>query len=119
MNFTKKLLNMILICALLVSALASCGGNGGNEENPPEHTHQYGEWETRKLPTCEETGREVRYCKCGERETRVTDLLPHTWRDATPYAPKTCTVCNATEGEPIIIPGLEVVEPDSPLVPWG
>ena len=126
MYFTKKLIYILSICALLVSALVSCGNGdgagdngGGDENNPPAHIHAYGEWETRKVPTCVETGREVRSCECGERETRVTDIVPHTWKDATAFAPKTCTVCGATEGEPIEIPGLEITDRDSPLVPWG
>ncbi len=122
MNLAKKLFYFILISALLVLALASCGGDGGEngeEQNPPEHIHEYGEWQIRRNPTCTVTGREIRYCQCGESQTRVTDLASHTWRDATAYAPKTCTACGATEGEPIHIPGLDVIEQDAPIIPWG
>ena len=35
---------------------------------------------------------------CGETEG---EPLPHTWQDATCTASKTCSVCNVTEGEPL------------------
>ena len=45
----------------------------------------------------------VTYCTvCGEelsRETVTVNVLGHTWVDATYDAPKTCSVCGATEGE--------------------
>ena len=121
MNLIKKLFCFILISAFVVLTLASCGGDGGGnpeEQNPPEHIHEYGEWQTRRSPTCTVTGRDVRYCQCGESQTRVTDLTSHVWKEATVFAPKTCTECGATEGEPIEIPGLEVNDWDSPIIPW-
>ncbi len=30
-----------------------------------------------------------------------SEVKPHTWKDATYTAPKTCTVCGATQGEPL------------------
>lgn len=30
-----------------------------------------------------------------------SEVKPHTWKDATTSAPKTCTVCGATQGEPL------------------
>ena len=47
----------------------------------------------------------VVYCDlCGEeldRDTTTVDALGHTWTDATCTAPKTCSVCGATEGAAI------------------
>ena len=40
---------------------------------------------------------------CGKTETEKTTAPTtqhvHSWTEATPYEPKTCTVCGATEGE--------------------
>ena len=56
-----------------------------------------------KAPTCTETGlTEGKHCSvCNEvilAQTTV-DALGHTWVDASCTAPKTCSVCQATEGE--------------------
>ncbi len=118
MSFKRKFLYLILTFALLMPVLASCGSD--NETDPPPvHVHEYGEWELRKAASCGEAGRETRYCKCGEREMREIPAIPHTWVAATAYAPKTCSNCGATEGEPISLPGLTVKDVDTPIIPWG
>ena len=51
-------------------------------------------------PTCTEAGYTTYTCACGD--SYVADevaALGHTWTDATCTAPKTCSVCGATEGE--------------------
>ena len=100
----------------MLSALTSCGDGKEPEKEEPEHIHEYGEWELRKVATCAEPGRETRYCDCGERETREISVVPHTWEEATTEAPKTCTKCGLTEGEALIKPNVN--ENDSPFVPW-
>ena len=43
-------------------------------------------------------------CACGEKGTETFEsgeALGHTWKAATGYAPKTCDVCGATEGDVI------------------
>ena len=54
-------------------------------------------------PTCTETGlTEGKKCSvCGTitKSQSTVDYLPHTWKDATCDAPKTCTVCSETSGK--------------------
>ncbi len=54
-------------------------------------------------PTCTETGlTEGKVCSvCGKETVRQQEvaMLDHTWKDATCYTPKTCTVCSETEGK--------------------
>lgn len=56
------------------------------EEGQSVHTHTF------YISTCTEPKK----CACGATEPTN---MEHTWRDATCIAPKTCTVCGATEGE--------------------
>ena len=108
---TKKLLYLIVTILVIISTLVSCGGG----EEPPQHVHTYGEWALRKTPNCNEPGREVRYCDCGERETReIPKTTDHTWVDATVDHPKTCSTCAATDGESL--PGIN--PSDTPMIPY-
>ena len=121
----KKLLILILAFALLV-CLCACGSvssdptnapTGGNSTEPtngnmqtptdaptdaptePPCTHAYEEAVT-KEPTCVEVGEKTFTCaQCGDSYTEEVALVDHTWADATCLAPKTCSVCNATEGD--------------------
>ena len=43
-------------------------------------------------------------CSCGATEGEANG---HNWKDATYTSPKTCTVCGATEGTPLDVPGKE------------
>ena len=55
-------------------------------------------------PTCEKAGKEAdQKCKrCGDVITgKEIPATGHTWKAATGYAPKTCTVCGTTEGDVI------------------
>lgn len=57
-----------------------------------------------KAPTCTAVGWEA-YDTCSRCDYSTTKveipMAPHNWRDATYTAPKTCTVCGATQGEPL------------------
>ena len=45
-----------------------------------EHTHEYGEWQHTKEPTCTEDGLDERVCsKCGLKESYVVAALGHDW----------------------------------------
>ena len=52
-------------------------------------------------PTCTAQGYTTHTCsRCRDSyKDTYTDALGHTWQDATCTTPKTCTVCNATEGK--------------------
>ena len=113
----KKLLILILAFALLV-CLCACGSvssdptnapTGGNSTEPTNGnmqtptdapcTHAYEETVT-KQPTCQATGEKTFTCtRCGDHYTEEMPLADHTWIDAICVAPKTCSVCNATEGD--------------------
>lgn len=83
----KWLMGVGMVC-VLTFALASCG-----------HEHEYGEWTVAEEAACDQEGVEKRECECGEEETRSVAAIEHSWNDATCSAPKTCTVCELTEGE--------------------
>ena len=57
-----------------------------------------------KAPTCTAKGCEA-YDTCSRCDYSTTKveipMADHNWRDATYTAPKTCTVCGATQGEPL------------------
>ena len=61
----KKLIPLLIIILLL---LVSCN---------KEHTCTYGEWQLLESATCTTEGTEYRTCKCGNSESRTTDMLPH------------------------------------------
>ena len=58
-----------------------------------------------KAPTCTETGltegKQCTVCNTVTVAQETVAALGHTWNDATCTAPKTCSVCTATEGEPL------------------
>ena len=58
-----------------------CGKELKAQEVTPALGHDWGEWTETKKATCTEKGEEARTCqrdKCGETETRPTDLAKHT-----------------------------------------
>ena len=60
--------------------------------------HVITEWTV--APTCTEKGYTFYSCDCGyEIVGNYTDPIGHSWTEATCTAPKTCSVCKATEGE--------------------
>ena len=96
MNFKRKLLAIIVCVFMLVSATA-CGGDGVGSEC----THNWGEWQTKTQATCTQEGAKERKCTlCEETESDKIAMLAHSWVSATCSAPKTCSVCAITEGEP-------------------
>ena len=64
--------------------------------------HSWSAWSQTTAPSCTEEGVETRTCTvagCGATETQSVAALGHTWVDADCTTPKTCSVCDATEGE--------------------
>ena len=68
-------------------------------------------------PTCDAEGYTTYTCiYCGD--VYISDYVPalgHKWVEATEEAPKTCTVCGATEGDKL--PTEDPINPDDPTVP--
>ena len=63
--------------------------------------HKWSTWEIVSKPTCTEAGRNRRTCSvCDAFEVELVEA-GHTWKAATCTTPKTCSVCGATEGEPL------------------
>lgn len=61
--------------------------------------HQY-EVTADNRPTCEQDGDLTQTCAlCGDVKSERVAASGHTWTGATCTTPKTCTTCNATEGE--------------------
>ncbi len=117
----KKLLSLVAFMLVFVCLLASCGGgndNQGNDgENPPVHTHLFGEWEVTKSPTCTEDGIRSRYCSCGEKQTEEVYATGHTVVIDSPIAP-TCTESGYTEGKHCSV-CYEIIVAQSTIDPKG
>ena len=95
----KKLLSILVICFVVLLALASCDNLGNKpSETPDSHTHQFGEWKTTTNPTCTEDGVETRYCNCGEKQTESIPAKGHTEVVVEAVAP-TCAETGLTEGK--------------------
>lgn len=100
----KKVIAILMLLVLLVS-LCACGEDhvqpGASTAAPTTQCdHVYTET-VKKEATCEEAGIKSFACdKCNDIYTEAIEKLAHTYADATCTAPKTCTVCGATEGEP-------------------
>ena len=62
------------------------------------HEHSF-EFVKTVEPTCAEQGYSLYRCDCGKEEHRdFVEPLGHSWVEATCAAPKTCSVCQKTEG---------------------
>ena len=48
----------------------SSNNNGANNTPSTTHTHNFGIWETEKEATCTTQGVQVRYCSCGEKQSK-------------------------------------------------
>ena len=98
----KKLFVFATMTLLLISLLASCGGEGNGQgdsnDTTPTHTHSFDQWEIVKAPTCKENGEKARYCDCGEKQTENVLALSHTIVVDEATLP-TCTEPGKTEGE--------------------
>lgn len=102
----KKTISVLLVVVLLLS-LCACGNDEQGKTEPSASTapsttqcdHAYTEAVTKEA-TCAEEGIKTFTCdKCKDTYTEAIEKLAHTYADATCTAPKTCTVCGATEGE--------------------
>ena len=72
------------------------------EQGSASHEHSY-EASSVTPATCIAGGYTTYTCACGDSYTAdETEALGHEWADATYDAPKTCTVCGATEGEALV-----------------
>ena len=108
----KKLFIVFLILAMF-AILASCEALPEElpEELPSEipdelpdigtHTHVMSDWAVVDEPTCLATGLEESVCECGYKETRELPITDHIWVEASCKAPKTCDLCEETDGEPL------------------
>ena len=100
----KKYIALFLTLLMLL-CLCACEKNQAPSNNDPvstpsttEHTHTY----TQEVvaPDCTKGGYTLHTCSCGDSyQSDKIDALGHTWSDATCVTPKTCSVCNAVEGE--------------------
>ena len=94
---TQKHFSRSVLCSLLVVLCIVLFAACMFQEN---HTHEMGEWTITKNPTCTEDGEKIRLCEgCDQKETAPIQALGHDWQEATCESPKTCSVCNTTEGE--------------------
>ena len=85
---------ILLLCVILIVAtlcLAACNQN--------THTHSFGEWETRKSPTCNTEGERARYCSCGEKQTEIIYATGIHTEVIEAAVPATCTESGLTEGK--------------------
>lgn len=102
----KKTISVLLVVVLLLS-LCACGNDEQGKTEPSASTapsttqcdHVYTD-SVKKEATCTEEGIKSFACdKCNDTYTEAIEKLAHAYADATCTAPKTCTVCGATEGE--------------------
>ncbi len=65
--------------------------------NTTEHSHSYSEVGS-VAATCTSNGSRNYKCSCGKSYSETIPATGHNWKSATCTAPKTCSVCGATEG---------------------
>ena len=82
-----KSVKILLLAVATLCALAAFCACGGQNDNAPEHIHEFGEWEITKSPTCFENGTEERYCDCGQVQSKNIPALGHNYVDGE------CTNC--------------------------
>ena len=91
----KKLLCILMILIISVCAVACFEGESGASSSTPsgsgepEHTHDFGEWQTVTEPTCTVSGLAERYCLCSEKEQKELPTVAHTYADT--VVDPTCT----------------------------
>lgn len=107
----KRVMLAILTLSLLFS-LCACGGDDTAPDTsekkvtifepttkPTECPHEYADSVTTEA-SCTAEGEKCFTCaKCGDSYTEIIEKLAHTYADASCTAPKTCTICGATEGD--------------------
>jgi len=93
-NHISKSIICLLMVVLCIAAFSACRILFADQCN-----HEWSGWTVTKDATCEVAGVRSRTCEqCGETETAPIEATGHKWAEATCTAPKTCTVCNKTEG---------------------
>ncbi len=95
----NKFLAIVMLILMVSLVLVACDNSNDTDSSIPQHTHSFGSWETTTSPTCENEGIRVRYCSCGEIQSNTIPVTNHSWLEATCEAPKTCSVCQAIDGE--------------------
>lgn len=65
----KKFICLALSLVFVMLIFSSCG-----------HTHEFGPWEIRIKPTCEQDGLKVRVCDCEEEESEIIPMLGHNYK---------------------------------------
>lgn len=89
MKRTLTVLAAAAICA--AGVFAGCGSTG---EEPPAHTHDWGEWQVSIPATCTQKGEERRVCKTDNShvETKETAINPdaHNWGEWNVITPADC-----------------------------
>ena len=78
--------------------------NPSSDEPNTSHKHEMGDWSIGTNATCTTDGFKIRYCKksgCDYSETDPIVAAGHSWVAATCTVPKTCSVCDATDGTTI------------------
>ena len=88
----KKLIGVLLLALLaaLCLALSSC------EDEPPEQTHSYGEWEILSTSTCTEKGKRQCICSCGETIIESIPLDANVHDSYGEWTVTTAPTCQAT-----------------------
>ena len=92
----KKTLYLMLLLFVFLGFWVACNEpapttsppSGENDENPPAHTHTFGEWMTVNAATCVSDGQEKRTCVCGESETKALAAT-----GVHIYAENICSLC--------------------------
>ena len=79
----KRILSVVLCCAMLLSATACKQTPPPTEPTEPTepHEHVLGDWELGKATGCGEEGREDRRCACGYTESRPIAKTAHEFGD--------------------------------------
>ena len=111
----KKIAMLLLIAAMLI-CMTACGKDTekettGNTESTgvgsqptqtmtqPTETHSHRYTQSVTAPDCTNGGYTTNTCACGDSyRSDEKAALGHSWTEATCTAPKTCSVCKATEG---------------------
>ena len=79
-----------------------CGEVLVAQEEVPALGHSYSSSITTS-PTCTGAGIKTFTCNsCGNSYTEAITATGHSWHNATYTAPKTCSICGAKEGEPLV-----------------
>ena len=109
-----KKLTLILLSVLMIVTLAACGSKKCEQ-------HVYDDCADTECNVCGETRDSMHSWKdatcttlktCTVCQATEGEMLPHNWEDATCITAKTCKTCGTTEGEPL---GHEWTTPDVDL----